>query len=415
MARPRTNDTVSLFPFLAVLVCAMGALILLLLVTTRRIRSNAVAHEKASRISERFVEPHDAPSPVQIPDAPLAKSFPPPMPPAQFVPRGMSPRLTQASPSIVARIPAPSPPPIDPDKRWNVQLATLTREHEVEKAQVDGAMAQLSNFLGQAKQLRQSIAEAEQRLQALQSRRQETVTASASTSATAEELQEKIDHATRRLQQLRKQAVTQSTQYTFVAFDGAHGTTRRPILIECSKAGYRFAQEDIGLDEKDFYGFTSEYNPLMAGARALIEYWQIQAGLDQDAPTRGGFRPPSSDKQDKHSAPYVLLIVRPDGAPAYYAARKMLAGLRTTFGYELFEADRDLHAPASDPKATAQCRQAIQEMMRMRRELRQQVLGGQPGSGDPQIRGGQLGNGDQPSGGGQPGRDVVQRLPGGSS
>ena len=38
MARRRTATAVSLFPFLAVLVCTMGALILLLLVTTRQIR-----------------------------------------------------------------------------------------------------------------------------------------------------------------------------------------------------------------------------------------------------------------------------------------------------------------------------------------------------------------------------------------
>ena len=39
----RASNNVSLFPFLAVLVCAMGALILLLLVTTRRIRSDQLA------------------------------------------------------------------------------------------------------------------------------------------------------------------------------------------------------------------------------------------------------------------------------------------------------------------------------------------------------------------------------------
>ena len=40
MARRNSGNTISLFPFLAVLVCTMGALILLLLVTTRRIRND---------------------------------------------------------------------------------------------------------------------------------------------------------------------------------------------------------------------------------------------------------------------------------------------------------------------------------------------------------------------------------------
>ncbi|MBC7964399.1 MAG: hypothetical protein H7Z17_00620, partial [Fuerstia sp.] len=38
MTRRRPQISISLFPFLAVLVCAMGALILLLLVMTRKIR-----------------------------------------------------------------------------------------------------------------------------------------------------------------------------------------------------------------------------------------------------------------------------------------------------------------------------------------------------------------------------------------
>ena len=38
MTRKRHQNSISLFPFLAVLVCAMGALILLLLVLTRKIR-----------------------------------------------------------------------------------------------------------------------------------------------------------------------------------------------------------------------------------------------------------------------------------------------------------------------------------------------------------------------------------------
>ena len=40
--RARQNTSVSLFPFLAVLLCAMGALIVLLVITTRQIRDDAL-------------------------------------------------------------------------------------------------------------------------------------------------------------------------------------------------------------------------------------------------------------------------------------------------------------------------------------------------------------------------------------
>lgn len=49
--RARQNTSVSLFPFLAVLLCAMGALLVLLVITTRQIREDAirVAEEKKSQ------------------------------------------------------------------------------------------------------------------------------------------------------------------------------------------------------------------------------------------------------------------------------------------------------------------------------------------------------------------------------
>ena len=50
MSRRKTGNAVSLFPFLAVLVSAMGALILLLLVVTRKLHNDAVAKAKAEQV-----------------------------------------------------------------------------------------------------------------------------------------------------------------------------------------------------------------------------------------------------------------------------------------------------------------------------------------------------------------------------
>ena len=43
MARRSTSISVSLFPFLAVLLCAMGALIVLLVILTQQVRENVIA------------------------------------------------------------------------------------------------------------------------------------------------------------------------------------------------------------------------------------------------------------------------------------------------------------------------------------------------------------------------------------
>lgn len=50
--RQQTGNSVTLFPFLAVLVCAMGALIFLLLVTTRRIRQQTLADMQVQEVVE---------------------------------------------------------------------------------------------------------------------------------------------------------------------------------------------------------------------------------------------------------------------------------------------------------------------------------------------------------------------------
>ncbi|MCA9109748.1 MAG: hypothetical protein KDA52_07360, partial [Planctomycetaceae bacterium] len=83
----QTEHTVSLFPFLAVLICAMGALILLLLVTTRRIRYQQ-AHANVQVLEEPAVEVKStiisvpqllAPDPDDQPLEPLF-AYPPPAP-----------------------------------------------------------------------------------------------------------------------------------------------------------------------------------------------------------------------------------------------------------------------------------------------------------------------------------------------
>ncbi|MFN5975403.1 MAG: hypothetical protein ACK48U_13220, partial [Planctomyces sp.] len=65
MARRQYQHSVSLFPFLAVLVCAMGSLILLLLVMTRKIRHDQQAELSATRTTAAAVQPVDRSAELQ--------------------------------------------------------------------------------------------------------------------------------------------------------------------------------------------------------------------------------------------------------------------------------------------------------------------------------------------------------------
>ena len=69
-----------------------------------------------------------------------------------------------------------------------------------------------------------------------------------------------------RLRTLHGQIAQNSTVYTFVAYDGVTGTTRRPILIECTREHIKFLQEDVSLSSTDVSGYSPSYNPVRAGA-----------------------------------------------------------------------------------------------------------------------------------------------------
>ena len=57
--RARHQTTVSLFPFLAVLLCAMGALLVLLVITTRQIRDDVIREASARPLETPKPEPAD--------------------------------------------------------------------------------------------------------------------------------------------------------------------------------------------------------------------------------------------------------------------------------------------------------------------------------------------------------------------
>src|SRR5690606_18368075 len=87
--RQQAANPVSLFPFLAVLVCAMGALIFLLLVTTHRIRQQAVVRARAMQAldsREADVEPPPVvpkaePEPEPEPEPIVTAALPPALEP----------------------------------------------------------------------------------------------------------------------------------------------------------------------------------------------------------------------------------------------------------------------------------------------------------------------------------------------
>jgi len=319
--RPATNP-VSLFPFLAVLLCAMGALILLLVVLTRQIR------EEATRSTVLITEPE-----------PVAA------PPVEVEPPETIDRIVITIPA-----PAPLPPPPDPNVALRQKLARLEQDRAA-------AQRDLEHQQNVSAQQEREIAAAAQRLQ------NERVALEASQARLAARrlaLQQKESEKATLLASLQlargslaaalEAAAAAEPRVSIVPYDGRSGTVRRPILIECSGEAIRFIPEDVSLSASDLEGFLPDYNPLLAGAIALRKHWAEVDGLNQ----------PSA---------YVLLLVHDDGVAAYYAARTLLRSLDTETGYELVTEEMQLAAPPLDPDAAEACRKAVLETLQHRQAL----------------------------------------------
>ncbi len=127
-----------------------------------------------------------------------------------------------------------------------------------------------------------------------------------------------------------------------VPYEGPNQTHRRPIYLECRADAVVLQPEGIELTEADFEGPLGPGNPLAAALRAAREYMLAQRDFDPQA-----------------GEPYPMLLVRPEGISAYYAARAAMKSWGGDFGYELVGDDWKLAYPPPDPRLADVVRQAI--------------------------------------------------------
>ncbi len=87
-------------------------------------------------------------------------------------------------------------------------------------------------------------------------------------------LNEKIQQTELELAQIREKRTKQEkTTYSIVPYHGGGGTNRRPIFIECDERGVVFQPSGIRLRRDDFVEPFSIGNPLDASLIAIREYW----------------------------------------------------------------------------------------------------------------------------------------------
>jgi hypothetical protein len=288
---------VSLFPFLVVLICTMGGLILLLVVIARQARLQAAQETTAA-------------------SAKLRENL-------------------QAA------------------REW-VQLAISGYRESRQKTEAQLAEARLA--LGHVEDHARRLAEELARLEAAWSRLNSL---QADGARRRDEWQAELDRlrheivATRQaLSQAQEAADRRRGSYAVVPYEGPHATRRRPIYIECRSDAVVLQPGEIALHEDDFRGPLGPGNPLDVALRAIREYLLRSRQL----------------AEDESGEPYPLLLVRPSGIAAYYAARAAMQSWAFDFGYELIGEDWKLDFPSPDPSLTEEVRVAI-ETARVRQRL----------------------------------------------
>lgn len=332
----------------------MGALILLLLVTTRKMQQ--VARARAADATE-IVSPIILPPPPQ----PSGPELPPSGPTSEELASAAAQRRSERDARREANA-AAQRRQAEREARWQRQLAEAEIARDQRRQALDEAQAELTN-------LQQRLQTTETGLQKLRDKKSQLKTLQDHDSqrlAQAErehaELTAAISRAQKDLADLRRAHADSASKFAFIPYDGASGTTRRPIYIECTSTGIRFQPENELLDESDLKGFTETFNPLLLASERLMQYWREKA---------------AEEDPDHVQRPYVLLVVRPTGTVAYYVARKMLGQLGDNFGYELVADDFPLQLPPAELEAKLVIQRAVAEALKNRGEML--ASGGRPG------------------------------------
>ena len=280
------GPTISLFPFLAVLLCTMGALLVVLVLFSRSVRQNETA--KLDKEQESLVEELE---------------------------------LTRDS------------------LAWRREQMNGVRERTAEE--LAKARMQLAGIEESSRALQDEFAKLERTAAALTSQGT-TVTAD---DDTLRGLAQRLTSARESLDKALAGRDTKPPAYAVVPYAGRNGTHRRPLYIECCGDGVFLQPEGIRLSPGDFEGPPGPGNPLASALRAAREH--VVA-------THGGANDPAAQ-------PYPLLLVRPSGVLAYYAAREAIQSWGSDFGYQLIDEDWTLTFPPADPTLAQVEKRAIDE------------------------------------------------------
>jgi len=226
MKRSRRQDTnVSLFPFLAVLMCTMGALIVLLVVMVEQARVQAKSIVVESQ-----------------PDRPT---------------------LEQQQDQIEMF-------------QGQRQMLDVPRTGFVEE--LEDNRLRLTHVEDHLRTLHDELVQLRRQAAAIENSAKQKNIADRSQKDQLAKLKSKVRQSQQLLDRARGRARNRPRSYAIVPYDGQNGTSRRPIYVECFADRVVLQPEGTVLEARDFAGPGGAGNPLAAALRATREHWNLQRG-----------------------------------------------------------------------------------------------------------------------------------------
>jgi hypothetical protein len=338
MARRQHHNSISLFPFLAVLVCAMGSLILLLLVMTRKMRNDQQEDAAAAAAVVMASDGVSLDRSAEIAD--------------------LETRIAAAQSSLTSLKSKTEAVRIQVSER-STQIAALKQDLTSLESRLQNTAgdpkAQLSETLKAARELKakeaallRQLAESEKVL--LEKQQQLAKAADASEEAELR-LQEKHSDLVRlrvQVETAESKARTVSGTSTLLEFSNPTGTARTPIVVNVSSHGFEILPNGVVITPAEMEGFPVRDNPLLS---AVLTTHRLRS------------------KNSVTDEPYVLLLVRPDGSLPFYAAQRILTESGIHYGYELLEPEQAIVAGEDDPAEVPAVKASIAEALRRRENM----------------------------------------------
>lgn len=296
MSAKRDNSTpVSLFPFLAVLLCTMGALVVLLVAMAHVSRQQAIAGVETNRDRQATA--------AVDPDQVLRKSH------LEIV--------TQRQKEL--------------EEQRTIASKAL-REEQLRLASIEESIRDLEDHVKSLRFAIQDVIEEDSQHYDDHAQAEKNLA----------HLEKLIAETSEEIEQLKKEQGTRKS-YSFVPYSGKNGTRRLPLYIECTEFAAILQPEGVRLFQVDLATKLTSDTSLARIIRATKQFYHRD-------------HPEWRDDPDKE--PYPLIIVRPGGIKAYQAVRDALEEMGSDYGYEMVEADWELkYPPANEALAVLQERE----------------------------------------------------------